>query len=53
MSIHHVAAELDPFRWMFTIGGMLIAVVLIMPGGIVNSLGQLKARLSRKRAAHG
>jgi branched-chain amino acid transport system permease protein len=53
MSIHHVAAELDPFRWMFTIGGMLIAVVLIMPGGIVNSFGQLKARLSRKRAAHG
>jgi branched-chain amino acid transport system permease protein len=53
MSIHHVAAELDPFRWMFTIGGMLIAVVLIAPGGIVNSLDQIGARLGSKGVRHG
>ena len=53
MFIHHIAAELDPFRWMFTIGGMLIAVVLIMPGGIVNSLDQIGARLGSKGVRHG
>lgn len=38
MMLHHFAAELDPFRWMFAIGGLLIAVVLLAPSGIVNGL---------------
>lgn len=38
MLLHHVAAELDPFRWMFAIGGLLIAVVLVAPSGIVNGV---------------
>ena len=38
MTLHHVAAELDPFRWMFAIGGLLIAVVLVAPSGIVNGV---------------
>lgn len=38
MTLHHVAAELDPFRWMFAIGGLLITVVLVAPAGIVNGV---------------
>jgi branched-chain amino acid transport system permease protein len=46
MMIHHSAAELDPFRWMFIIGGMLIAVVLFLPGGVVNAAARLAGRMS-------
>jgi branched-chain amino acid transport system permease protein len=49
MTIHHVAAELDPFRWMFAIGAILIALVLVAPGGIVNTLQSAWLRLARSR----
>ncbi|MBL0933229.1 MAG: branched-chain amino acid ABC transporter permease [Rhizobiaceae bacterium] len=47
MMIHHTAAELDPFRWMFLIGAMLVGVVLFLPGGIFNALANLAERLRR------
>ncbi|NJN37052.1 MAG: hypothetical protein HC794_08340 [Nitrospiraceae bacterium] len=47
-SAQHVAAELDPFRWMFAIGGLLIAVVLVAPAGVVNVL-MSKVELLRER----
>lgn len=34
MLVHHLAANVDPFRWMLVIGCMLMIVVLAMPGGI-------------------
>lgn len=51
MTIHHVAAELDPFRWMLTIGVILIVVVLVAPGGVVNSAIALRRRFARKETA--
>lgn len=51
MMIHHSAAEFDPFRWMFVIGGMLIVVVLFLPGGIVNAIAALAHRLKRRKIA--
>lgn len=49
MVIHHSAAELDPIRWMLFIGAMLVAVVLFVPGGLVNGLARLSGRLARMR----
>lgn len=34
MIVHHYAAAVDPLRWMLFIGALLLAVVLLMPGGI-------------------
>lgn len=51
MMIHHSAAEFDPFRWMFVIGAMLVVVVLFLPGGIVNALADLWARVHKGRRA--
>jgi len=48
MMIHHSAAELDPFRWMFVIGFMLVAVVLFLPGGVVNALARLAGRRAER-----
>src|SRR6218665_625007 len=36
--VHHYAAAVDPLRWMFVIGGLLLAVVLVVPGGIAGGL---------------
>lgn len=44
MVVHHFAAAVDPFRWMFVIGGLLLVVVLFMRGGITGALAALAAR---------
>lgn len=41
MVVHHFAAAVDPFRWMFVIGGLLLVVVLFMRGGITGALVRL------------
>ncbi len=41
MLVHHMAADVDPFRWMLVIGCMLMAVVLVMPGGISGTTKRL------------
>jgi len=38
MVVHHFAAAVDPFRWMFVIGALLLVVVLFMRGGITGAL---------------
>ena len=38
MLVHHAAAGDDPFRWMLIIGAMLMAVVMVFPGGISGAL---------------
>lgn len=48
MMIHHYAAEIDPFRWMFVIGAMLITVVLLVPGGLANGVARLAVLLKRR-----
>ena len=42
-----LAAELDPFRWMFVVGGLLIAVVLFLEDGLMG-LGDVARRLGRR-----
>jgi branched-chain amino acid transport system permease protein len=44
MVVHHFAASVDPFSWMFVIGGLLLAVVLFMRGGLTGALAALVAR---------
>jgi branched-chain amino acid transport system permease protein len=41
------AAEIDPFRWMFVIGCLLIAVVLFMENGLIGLTDMAKAYISR------
>jgi len=45
MMVHHSVAAADPFRWMLVIGGMLVAVVLFLPGGLVNAWRPLADRV--------
>src|SRR5262249_28264320 len=34
--VQDFAAEFDPFRWMFVIGGLLILIVLFLEGGLMD-----------------
>lgn len=47
MLVHHLAANVDPFRWMLVIGCMLMIVVLAMPGGISGTAHRLWLALPR------
>ncbi len=33
--VQDLAAEFDPFRWMFVIGGVLVVIVLFLEGGLM------------------
>lgn len=35
MWVHHFAAANDPFNWLFVIGAMVLAVVFILPKGVI------------------
>ncbi|MBF22979.1 MAG: branched-chain amino acid ABC transporter permease [Pusillimonas sp.] len=37
MVVHHFASAIDPFQWMFVIGGLLVAVVLLFPQGLAQA----------------
>ena len=41
MVVHHFASAFDPFKWMFVIGGLLVVVVLVFPGGLVQAFERL------------
>ncbi|MGG7539812.1 branched-chain amino acid ABC transporter permease [Rhizobium sp. Nf11,1] len=43
MVVHHLAASVDPFNWLFVIGIMLILVVFVLPKGLIS----LPARVSQ------
>jgi branched-chain amino acid transport system permease protein len=36
MLVHHIAATIDPFNWLFVIGALVLAVVFIVPNGLVS-----------------
>ncbi|WP_434730440.1 branched-chain amino acid ABC transporter permease [Rhizobium binae] len=36
MVVHHLAASVDPFNWLFVIGFMLILVVFVLPKGLIS-----------------
>ncbi|HEY5210891.1 MAG TPA: branched-chain amino acid ABC transporter permease [Stellaceae bacterium] len=33
--VQDIAAEFDPFRWMFVIGGLLVIIVMFLEGGLM------------------
>ncbi len=35
MTVHQVAASADPFNWLFVIGALVLAVVYIVPAGLL------------------
>ena len=48
MAVHHWAASVDPFNWLFIIAGLILIVVFAVPSGIVGVPKTLQA-LVRKR----
>ncbi|HUF56685.1 MAG TPA: branched-chain amino acid ABC transporter permease [Thermohalobaculum sp.] len=36
MAVHHFAAAVDPFNWLFAIGALVLAVVFLAPAGLVS-----------------
>jgi branched-chain amino acid transport system permease protein len=49
MVIHHFAAIVDPYNWMFAIGIMLVGVVLVARGGLMGLLERAYAAVARRR----
>lgn len=48
--VQDFAAEIDPFRWMFVIGGLLMGTVLLLDNGIAgipDTLGRFTRKASR------
>jgi branched-chain amino acid transport system permease protein len=48
--VQDLAAEFDPFRWMFLIGGLLVAIVLFLDGGLMGLADGARQALSRLRS---
>ncbi len=51
MLLKHFTSQASPFYWMFVIGVLLIAVVLLGRGGVVGLAGHLLRRLRGKDAS--
>jgi branched-chain amino acid transport system permease protein len=45
MIVEHVAATVNPYHWLFIIGGLLILIVLVLPGGLISVVDWVAARL--------
>lgn len=43
MTVHHVAAAIDPFNWLFIIGALVLLVVFFVPSGLMG-IGDLARR---------
>ena len=44
MLVHHVASAVDPFNWLFIIGALVLAVVFVLPRGLVSLLARFRSR---------
>jgi branched-chain amino acid transport system permease protein len=53
MTVEHVAATVNPYHWLFIIGGLLIVTVLVLPGGLVSVVDWAVARIPLRGARHG
>lgn len=49
MAVHHIAASVDPFNWLFVIGALVLLVVFFVPEGLLGLPAGLR-RLTRGRA---
>jgi branched-chain amino acid transport system permease protein len=43
--VEHVAATVNPYHWLFIIGGLLIVTVLVLPGGLISVVDWVAARM--------
>jgi branched-chain amino acid transport system permease protein len=50
MLVHHVAAQINPYHWMFVIGALLVVVVMYARGGLLGLAEALAASAARKRS---
>jgi len=50
MVVHHFASAIDPFKWMFVIGALLVAVVLLFPDGLVQAIRKQAVRWAARRS---
>jgi len=48
MVVHHLAASVDPFNWLFIIGALVLGVVFFVPDGLLG-LPALLRRLFRRQ----
>jgi len=48
MLVRQIAAEWNPFHWMFVVGGLLVFVVMLARGGILGLLEAIAGRISSK-----
>jgi branched-chain amino acid transport system permease protein len=53
MIVEHIAATVNPYHWLFIIGGLLIVTVLVLPGGLISVVDWVSARLPWRGARHG
>jgi branched-chain amino acid transport system permease protein len=35
MTVHHIAAAIDPFNWLFIIGALILGIVFFVPSGVL------------------
>ncbi len=49
MSVHHWAASIDPFNWLFVIGGLVLVVVYFVPEGLLGLPAKLRQWLRAGR----
>ncbi|NOX73699.1 MAG: branched-chain amino acid ABC transporter permease, partial [Alphaproteobacteria bacterium] len=45
MTVHHTAASIDPFNWLFVIGALVLLVVYFVPEGLLGLPDKLRKRL--------
>ncbi len=47
MAVHHLAASVDPFHWLFLIGALVLGVVFFVPKGLMGLPPALKRLVSK------
>lgn len=45
MTVHHIAASIDPFNWLFVIGFMVLVVVFFLPDGLISLPKRMMRRI--------
>jgi branched-chain amino acid transport system permease protein len=53
MIVENVAATVNPYHWLFIIGGLLIVTVLVLPGGLISIIDWAAARILGRGPRHG
>jgi len=47
MVVHHVAASVDPFNWLFIIGALVLGIVFFVPAGMLGIPAALRNLIGR------